>query len=421
MLFAIIVASFLCHLSYVQATSLNMRQHDLQGIFFYMTEITRGGFNWRDFNPWNMYYLFHQPLHFVLCGYLYQLGLFLWNSSEATGESLQYLSLFFVTATSLLAILILYKLKLPFRLLIAGSLLFVFHPVFFLFSGYISDDTPVMFWSVATTYFLLCWYKNGRICYLMWAATCFGLGTLTKLSMLLMVPAIVFLFVYKLITCKTNRLFLFQGLCLFAIVALPLSLIWVIRNHILYDMPFYNVPDTAPFGQNFKILGLSERIFDFSQIFSPFLSIPQIVDANIWLAILKTELFGEWNFVLINSSVLIPAYTLYILHILLKICIIAGLFCYFFLVIHKKNAVAPFTIFCFIQYLTVWIYCFKYAIDYPYACSTDYRLFAQILLPEVILVCQIYRKLFSAKLYSLLLFFVAIYALLSTIVYLIIL
>ncbi len=416
-LFAIIMASFLCHLAYVQATATDVRQHDLQGIFLYMTEITRGGINWRNFNPWNMYYLFHQPLHFILCSYLYQLGLFLWNSSAAARESLQYLSLFLVTATSLLAVLILYRLKFPSKLLAAGGLLFAFHPVFFLFSGYISDDAPVMFWSVATTYFLLCWHDSGLKSHLIWAAVCFGLGTLTKLSMLLMVPAIVFLFVYKLVACKTDRLLLFQDLCLFAIVAIPLSLIWVMRNHILYDMPFYNVPDTAPAGQNFKTLGLSERIFDFSQIFSPFLSVPQIVDANIWLAILKTELFGEWNFALVNSAIFIPAYILYILNIVLKVCLVAAFLYSIILLLRKRLAFSPIAAFFLIQYLTVWIYCFKYAMDYPYACSTDYRLFAQILLPEIILACWLCRVFLPIKKNSLPLIFAAAYALLTTTIY----
>ena len=63
---------------------------------------------------------------------------------------------------------------------------------------------------------------------------------------------------------------------------------WVIRNHILYDMQFYNVPDTSPMGQNFKYLSLFDRLTDFSLLSKPFMNAPYVSDANILLAIFKT-------------------------------------------------------------------------------------------------------------------------------------
>lgn len=102
LLIGITGAAFLCHLFYVQQTPVDVRQHDLSGIFLYMRQITQHGFNGIDFNPWHMYYLFHQPLHFIVAGYLYLTGSALWESTAAAAEGLQYLSLFYVTTASVL-------------------------------------------------------------------------------------------------------------------------------------------------------------------------------------------------------------------------------------------------------------------------------------------------------------------------------
>lgn len=162
LLIGITGAAFLCHLFYVQQTPIDVRQHDLSGIFLYMRQITQHGFNGIDFNPWHMYYLFHQPLHFIVAGYLYLTGSALWESTAAAAEGLQYLSLFYVTTASVFAAFILRELCLPQKIFYAGILLFMFNPTLFLFSGYISDDTPAVMWSIIAVYFLFCWYKTEK-------------------------------------------------------------------------------------------------------------------------------------------------------------------------------------------------------------------------------------------------------------------
>lgn len=388
LLIGITGAAFLCHLFYVQQTPVDVRQHDLSGIFLYMRQITQHGFNGIDFNPWHMYYLFHQPLHFIVAGYLYLTGSALWESTAAAAEGLQYLSLFYVTTASVFAAFILRELRLPQKIFYAGILLFMFNPTLFLFSGYISDDTPAMMWSIIAVYFLFRWYKTEKSLYILAAAAGFGFGVLTKLSVLMAVPAIISLFLCKISTSEGKRTDIFADLCLFVIIAVPLSLGWVIRNHILYDMQFYNIPDTSPWGQNFKYRTLGERIFDFSQISKPFINAPTAVDANIWLAMIKTELFGEWDMSIGNVFIYVPAKLLYLLNIFLKICTVAGiLYLLHQAATDKLFRNKPFVWFFIVLYITLWGYSFKYAMDYPYACSTDYRLFAQLILPETAILC----------------------------------
>ena len=78
----------------------------------------------------------------------------------------------------------------------------MFNPTLFLFSGYISDDTPAMMWSIIAVYFLFRWYKTEKSLYILAAAAGFGFGVLTKLSVLMAVPAIISLFLCTISTSE---------------------------------------------------------------------------------------------------------------------------------------------------------------------------------------------------------------------------
>ena len=127
---AIISVAFLLHLFYIQNTPINIRQHDLSGILGYMHMITINGINWKDFIPWDMYYFFHQPLHFNVQGYFFKILSFMLTSSIVEKESLQYLSLFYTTSTIYIVFLILKKLEFKEYVLYALCMLVAFNPTY---------------------------------------------------------------------------------------------------------------------------------------------------------------------------------------------------------------------------------------------------------------------------------------------------
>lgn len=89
-----------------------------------------------------------------------------------------------------------------------------------------------------------------------------------------------------------------------------------------------------------------------------------------------------------NVFIYVPAKLLYLLNIFLKICTVAGiLYLLHQAATDKSSRNKPFVWFFIVLYITLWGYSFKYAMDYPYACSTDYRLFAQLILPETAILC----------------------------------
>jgi len=410
-IFGIIAAAFILHLYYIQNTPVNIRQHDLNGILFYMQRITENGINWRGFDPWYMYYFFHQPLHFIINGYIAEITDFLWDKSKLTEESLQYISLFYVTASSIIALGIFKELKFSIKNISAALILFSFNPTLTLFSGYISDDVPTLFWSLLFIYFLLLWYNEKGTKYLMFAAVSLGFGVLTKLSILMLIPATVYLFAYKLYR-SDNKKEILQQISYFIIIAVPLALIWIIRNHVFYDMPFYNIPDTSPGGQNFKYFGIWERIGNFSLLSFPFLKSSTINEPNIFLSIIKTELFGEWNFGSVHSFIYFYSLCFYALNIILKAMAAIGVF-----VIVKKNIshiTAPLLCFFVIIYLTIWGYAINYALKYPYICSADFRLFSQLIITESVILTFLAGAL---KKDTALFVIITIYAVLSSFIY----
>lgn len=410
----IITAAFLLHLFYIQNTQIDMRQHDLGGILAYMKSITKDGINWFGFNPWDMYYYFHQPLHFIINGYILSFETAIWSSGILAQEGLQYVSLFYVTATSFFAAGIFRELEFRAPVSYAVLILFSFNPTLTLFSGYISDDTPVMFWGTFFIYFLIKWYQYDRYIDIFIAALGFGFGVLTKLSILMLVLGVSFLFLCKLYFMKANRERVWTAGCIFVITAVPWALIWIVRNHILFDMQFYNVPDTAPDGQNFKYLDFYERISDFSMFFKPFISAPSVVDGNMWLSLIKTELFGEWDFSVASSVIYPAAAILYFINIVIKLLALGCCAVILFWCRKELFKQQILSLFFIILYLTLWGYSFKYAMDYPYACSTDYRLFALLLIPEGVILATVFNSKTAGKA----LFATAVfYAVLSSFIY----
>lgn len=409
--FLVITLSFLFHLYYVQQTSIDVRQHDLGAVLFYMKEIIETGINFMHFDPWYLYYFFHQPLHFLIAGYIYLLEIKAWASEVVALEGLQYLSLFYVTVSSIVAYALLKMLFTDKKLICAALILFSFNPTFLLFSGYISDDAPLLLLSLLSLFYFVSWQQTKDLHSIICAACFFSLGALTKLSIFLFVPAICLLFAVE--TFFPFKRLILNQICVFVILAVPLSLIWIMRNHLLFDMPFYNVPDTSPFGQNFNNLSLWERILDFKELLTPFIDAPYHVDTNIWLAFIKTEIFGEWRLAQPFSIAYYIGFILYMLNIFLHLAFL----CSAFLILFRLRA-KPYKLlllFFSVIYFTVFLYSFKYALDYPYVCSTDYRLLAIMHLPSIILLTAILQNL--KKFY---LSLSVLYACLGTIFYLIV-
>ncbi len=384
----IISLSFIFHLYYIQNTKVDFLQHDLTGIITYISKISENGLNWKYFNPWYMYYTFHQPLNFILQKLVYTIGNTLWDAYSVAYEGLQYLSLFYVTATTIFIARILCLFRFSKKTYLALLILISFNPTLFLFSGYISNDVAVLFWSVFVIYYILMWYKKDSIKHILLSAIGFGFGVLSKLSMLLYAPCISLFFLFKLLKSNHKEKTI-RAISLFVIIAVPLSLLWIVRNHILFDMQFYNIPSTSPGGQNFYNLSLFDRLTDFSMLSSPFMNVPYVNDANMILAIIKTELFGEWDLRIFSKNIEAAATIIYLINIVIKLVSLLG---FIILTTNKSTYNNAYAILFISIWIITWGYIIKYTMELPYICSSDYRLFTLIMLAESFIIGSLIPK-----------------------------
>ena len=115
-----------------------------------------------------------------------------------------------------------------------------------------------------------------------------------------------------------------------------------------------------------KGFSLSDKLFDFSNIFHIF---PDIwkggLEHNIWLALIKTSVFGEWVW-----SGYFWAVIVYVLAIVLAVFVV-----YSFVGVFKYKLGKDFglnlaiIVYCFVV-IALWVSLWK---KYPYFCSTEFR------------------------------------------------
>jgi len=342
--------------------------------------------NWKlpDFNPTTVWSFYHPPFHHYLAAFCAKISLLCGADLEQALENVQFLTVFYGACILLVS----YKLFRKFRLrgfsLLLPYTILCFHPSLIILSGSINNDELCLLLTLLTAYVAILWYEKPtlkRICIL---ALLFAATMLTKMSGLLLAPAVGCLFLVKLLQEKKEWKSFFSQFLAFGILCIPLSLSFSIRNLILWHVnPFFTLSlgDYMYTGNN-----LLERIFLLhkEQFASPFVIYnvtPEnmlTVDRNIIFYLLKTSLFGDKFFLSADSPYIGIAWGLHVVNLLL-LCI--ALTCMIIEIIRiiytavKEKKFTPYIKEFFLLFLygcsmgSFLMFCFKY----PNACSQDFR------------------------------------------------
>lgn len=382
------LCGLLLRLVYIYRIPYNVNQHDAGnfssghiGYIFYLIE-----HNWHlpDFNPTTVWSFYHPPLHHYLAAIVAKISMLFGAGQEAAMENVQFLTVFYGMISLLLSYKILKKFNVRGFSLILPYALLIFHPSLIMLGGSINNDALCLVFMLLTIYTALIWYEapNKRSTILL--ALIFAGMVLTKLSGLLLAPAVALLFLAKFIKEKNQRKnILLQGI-LFCLICIPLALSFSIRNLILWHVnPFFTLDlgDYLYTGNN-----ILERVFLLhrEQFASPFVIYNVTpdnmlaVDRNIVFYLLKTSLFGDKFFLTADSPFIFAAWALHLVNFLLillsLICMIAQ-WIHIFLSILKEKRILPYMreIFLFVLYGcsagSFLLFCFRY----PNACSQDFR------------------------------------------------
>ncbi|MBO5285205.1 MAG: glycosyltransferase family 39 protein [Alphaproteobacteria bacterium] len=363
---AIFFSAFLLNLWYVLASFGNVRQYDYFNFVMFA-----------DYFVQNDFFLF-RPLGYLQSVYFQPplwggiAGIFM---KVLEFDYVRFISLFAVSG----AMIYFWRLtgELGFKNYI--RLLTFFWGCFFPFQGIlanlVNNDALVYFLMTAMLYYAYRWLVLKRMREaLILSGLLFAAGMI-KFSGLMMVPALGVLGLYKLMTAQDK---LSRGLwAQFGVIGAGACLGFAWGWFLLYfGLPLVPPPQNNAY-QNMAAYSLADRLFSFNTALYPFADVQTGgIEANVFLALLKTSLFGEWRW---NGA--FWAEVMYAEGILFALF---GVISFFYLLKYKIGAGFAFNGFLIVLVFSVLGAWANFWLDYPYFCSSEFR-YTAILLPASLL------------------------------------
>lgn len=386
--FLLFLAGFLLRLNYVLYTPLSetvrVRQHDVYkfggdvGHAAYIEHFYNNGYTLPDFNPTTKAQFYQPPLnHIIEALWMRILTTFGMSYTRAIG-SLMFLPLFYSSCCMIVSERIFSKIGLRGTGKIIPLSIIAFHPTFIILAGSINNDTLSVLFSLLAIYATVVWYKDSTTKNILFIALYIGLGMSTKISVALIALPIASVFLMKLIMEKKN---LYQNIgqyCVFGCVCLPLGLWFPLRNLIKYKISLTYVPrlsDTSDQYVGFR--SAFERLFGFED--NPFNNVflnkvangDDYFEYNPFVSLIKTSLFGEYNYSLTNEGITPFCRILLILNIILIIVSVAA---FIYCSVKKSDFLDTSTkvLFGFCQ-IILFVSFVQFSLKYPHTCSMDFR------------------------------------------------
>ncbi len=394
-IFLLFVAGFIIRLNYVLYTPLTLtsriRQHDVyefgsgKGHSGYIEYFYENGFSLKDADPTTIAQFYHPPLHHFLAAMWMRLLTAFGMSYERAVSSIQFLTLFYSACCMFVSERVLRKLNLKKAGLVLGTAIIAFHPIFIMLGGSINNDMLSVLFIFLAVYTTICWYQKPTLRNIIPIALSIGLGMMTKISVALVAIPVAFIFIVKFFSTRKEKLAYFKQYVIFGIICVPLGLWYGIRNYVKYDVSFTYVPrlsDTSD--QYLGDYSVFERLFSmkdnpFENVFLNRISTgSNFYEYNPFVAIIKTSLFGEYDFSDTVESITPYCRILLIINIVL---ILLSLFATVLYIIKRNNSLDRNMKIFFGGYYVIMVVQFViFCFNYPHNCSMDFRYIVPTLL-----------------------------------------
>ncbi len=327
-LICIFLAGFLIKAYYVSYTETWMRQHDVisfgaeEGHAAYI-EYLLNNKSLPDFDPREKWAFFQPPLHHAICALSMAASKTLGFSEKTIQENVQLLTLLYMCITMIVTYLMCKNLSIKNNSIILTMAIVSVHPMFTILSGSINNDSLSLMLALLSVYIAMVWYEKPTILNTCLLALCIGLSMMAKLTGALVAPGIGILMLMRIFREKN----ILKGIkeywlkiILFIVIVAPLGLWWSIRNAIKWNMPINYIP---PVGEQFPDeVGFVDRLFDMN-INSPYVSLISNGDMydehNIFYALVKTSIFGEYNYSQYSRLLVVFAWILFAVSIVIAL------------------------------------------------------------------------------------------------------
>ncbi|NLG03394.1 MAG: phospholipid carrier-dependent glycosyltransferase, partial [Clostridia bacterium] len=383
-------------LAYILFTPVWCRQHD---VIDFGTGIGHAGYieylfehkALPDFDPREKWAFFQPPLHHIIAAIWMKINVRLGILYRQAQENVQVLSLFY---TGCIMIFSYYIFKMSglkkWGMRVACSII-VFSPVFILMSGSLNNDPLCIALQVAAIYFALKWYQQPSYLSIILLAFCIGASMMTKVSGGSVAPAVAALFLLRLMKADEEeswsvlhvlhhiKKYILQFL-VFGVICIPIGLWFPIRNLIRYQIPLSYTPAV---GEGLSQYSILRRIFDLrmNSVYPAMINNGDAYDEyNVFLGMIKSSLFGEYNFSVMTGLVTPFSVVLFLAAVVLALLAFGATLYFLF---HKNSKMSvPDKWFFGIFYLSQLFVYFFFAFKQAYFSSQDIRYVAGILVPQ---------------------------------------
>lgn len=376
----ILLGSFLLRALYVLVVPYTATHHDAgEFMGFDTTDSGWGHFGYIDYLYKNHQlpdaehiglWEFYHPPGFHMLGTII-LGITrLFNVAEPLCyESLQIITLCFSCLTIWTLYQILKEFDVNCKWISCLMVVLALHPFFSIMAVTLNNDCMTMYLMTLIVWRAICWYKNSTYINMFYLALSFGMGMLTKFSVAIMALGVGGMFAYVLWLRRKELKELTCQFILFLTVCVPISLFWPIRNMIKFDLPFVymqllsNINDSK-YIEDIQIFSLPS-LQQFAHAFTVWN--PEL-ENNIWLALIRTSLFDEWQASgFVASCALVLLWVSIILAIVMNILFIWTIFA-------RKTINIGLKILLFITYVALIGSYINLNLSYPFICHMNYRL-----------------------------------------------
>ncbi len=254
-------------------------------------------------SPIGKWQYYHPPLSHAIMGVWAKINALFGMTEEVIVENLQVLALFFSTMILIVAYKIMKEITSNQKGILIGILLIAFFPYLLEYAGAVNNDTLSTLLGLVTILYMIRWYKKNTWKDIIICALAIGCGMMAKLSVVMVVPAMACVFIYKMIKKRKFVMLYLKQYFVFGMISIPLGIWFPVRNFILHKVPLNYVPVIGPeFQQNMENLyTVPQRLFEVTWAQLKPLWLPQVRGTeeftyNIGIMFSKYCAFGETQY-----------------------------------------------------------------------------------------------------------------------------
>lgn len=394
-IFLICIVGLAIRLYYIVRTSYTMRQHDTAEIGFgsghlAYIEYLYNNLHLPDFDPREVWSFYQPPLHHITAAVWLKLIGLLGISFELAVESIQALTTIYSCITVYLSYRILKEFGVRKRALVISFAIICLHPSLILMSGSINNDMLCTMLMTAVILYTVKWYKNQTMKNIIGIALCMGAAMMAKTSGVTVAPAVAFVFIYVFFKNIKNgqwKSYLKQ-FGVFLLIAVPIGMWWSIYTYARFGMPIgYVMKLPVEETQYIGHYSVWERLFDLdpAQLKYVFETWGDpVYEHNIFLAVLKTSMFGEHNFTHLADYTTRPSVILFWSNVVL--CVISVISSIYVLKRKIWHVDKVMKIFLAILYMGILGFYINFCLEYAHTCTMDFRYIVPIMIIGAVMI-----------------------------------